>query len=105
MAEFEDGLRDAMREAQRDPDEAFVALVSENVKRLDAWRIVGLSLAAGAAVVLIAMLAVVVGPALAQLLRMPVGAPVDAPRFLWIAAPVAGVLLVGAVAVPLLRRR
>jgi hypothetical protein len=118
MSEFEDGLRDALRDPGRDPgreepreaDEAFVSRVGAGMDRHEAWRAVGLSLAAAAAVVLIAMLAVAAGPALAELLRIPLEqtngvTPMRVTRFVWTASPVAGVLLVGAVTVPLIRRR
>jgi hypothetical protein len=104
MDDFERNMRDQLRGAYQ-PDEAFVARVAEDVAREERRRSTGVSRAAAAAVALIAMLAIGFGltaPAFADMFAISLGlvAPV-----LRVAAPVAGILLLAALAFPLAARR
>jgi hypothetical protein len=108
MSEFEDTLRDAMREEPREPDGAFTAQVDAQAARLETRRVVGLALAAAAAAVLTVILVAALGPVLTGLVDGSFGASMAPDKTLpliGITAPVAGVLLAAAVAFPLLVRR
>src|SRR5262245_34660026 len=107
MSEFEDTLRDAMRNEPREPDEAFVTQVEAGMDRLDVRRVAGLGLVAAAAVLLVAMLAVASGPVLAVMAgQLLAGSAMDgALAFTSAATPVVAVLLLGAFAVPLMAHR
>jgi hypothetical protein len=108
MSEFEDAMRDALREGQRETDEAFVAQVDAQVERIEMRRVVGLTLAAGAAAALAGIMVAALGPVLRELVDGGAGAAM-APDvtfpLIGIAAPVAGALLAAALAFPLLVRR
>src|SRR5262245_29653046 len=114
MDEFEDTLRNALRnsrhEESREPDQAFVARVEAGLERQDQRRLVALALAGAAALALITIMAIASGPALAALLGgLLAGDIVPPPQenlpLLTFAAPVAGLLLLAALAFPLLVRR
>ena len=104
MDEFERQMREELRGGQT-ADDGFVARVGAEVAREERRRRVGLSLAAAAALVLIVLAGLGVGLAaagLAEMFAMPF--TLD-PSVIDVAAPAAGVLLLAAVAFPLMRRR
>jgi hypothetical protein len=108
MSEFEDGIRDALRDGGP-ADESFVQRVDSRIEMQEQRRMIGLALAAGAAMALITLMAVGIGliaPALVALLGQGVPAPSpQALSILGVAAPAAGLLLLAALAFPFVRPR
>ena len=105
MSEFEDSMRDALR-GSGPADESFVSRVDSRIEMHERRRIIGLALAAAAAIALITLIAVDIAPALAALLgqSMPPPSP-QALSIPGVAAPVAGLLLLAALAFPFVRSR
>ena len=108
MSEFEDSIREALR-GGGPADESFVGRVDGRIETDEQRRRSGLALAAAAAFALITLMAVGIGlvaPALVALLGQSMPAP--SPQglsILAVAAPVAGLLLLAALAFPFVRSR
>jgi hypothetical protein len=109
MSEFEDRLRDALRNDATPTDEPFVQRIDAQIDAHEHARIAGLALAAAAAIALIAVMAVGIGIALPELLsvagRSLPALPSNTFLALGFAAPAAGFLFLAALAYPLVRRR
>lgn len=109
MSEFEDGVRNSFRSDAAPANEPFVQRISARIVEHERTRMIGLALAAAAAIALIAVMAVGVGMAAADLVSLAgrnlpalAGRPLLALVF---AVPVAGFLLLAALAYPLVRPR
>ena len=109
MSEFEDRMRDALRGAEAPADETFVRLVDTRVETHERRRVIGLVLAAAAAIALIVLIAIGVVIALPDLLAGPGGSlpALSTQPFLLLgqAVPVAGLLLLAALVYPFARLR
>jgi hypothetical protein len=108
MSEFEDSIRDTLRGAGP-ADESFVSRIDSRIEAHEQRRMIGLALAAAAAIALITLMAVgigLIGPALVALLGLSMpGPPSQALSILGVTAPVAGLLLLAALAFPFVRSR
>jgi hypothetical protein len=107
MSEFENSLRDALRNDAAPADERFVQRIDAQIKAHEQRRRVGLALAAAAAIALVMVMVVGLGIAVPDLLslagrNLPAhpGESLDAVVF---GAAVAGLLFLAALAYPLVR--